>query len=346
NGSGYSVSMPDNNTVAIGATLYGSSAGQVRVFFWNETAWAQKGTQIIGEAAEDQFGGALSMPDSNTVAVGARKNDGNGSNSGHVRIYCRNGSDWAQKGSNLVGEDYGDEFGTSVSMPDSNIVAIGAPKNTGSAASSGHVRIFQWIDTAWVQKGADIDGEETSDESGRAVSMPNANTVAIGATLNNGAVFNAGHVRVFVWNGSAWVQRGTDIEGDYEDGMFGVAVSMPDSNTVGVGANADLGNNNINAGKTRVYSFLSIVGIAENTFGANLSAYPNPTTGQLTINLGSEYRDLVITQSNEMGQTVNSTQHIAQEQKLQYQLVGEPGIYFIEVSTPGKRAVITVIKKQ
>jgi hypothetical protein len=47
------------------------------------------------------------------------------------------------------------------------------------------------------------------------VSISNdGNTVAIGARLNNGGSNSAGHVRVFGYSGSAWVQIGDDIDGE------------------------------------------------------------------------------------------------------------------------------------
>lgn len=57
-------------------------------------------------------------------------------------------------------------------------------------------------------KGADIDGEANDDNSGRVVSINDAGTiVAIGAHKNDGGGSNAGHVRVYEWNGTAWAQR-------------------------------------------------------------------------------------------------------------------------------------------
>ena len=50
---------------------------------------------------------------------------------------------------------------------------------------------------AQIQKGADIDGEAAGDFSGYSVSMPDANTLAIGAINNNGNGTSAGHVRVY-----------------------------------------------------------------------------------------------------------------------------------------------------
>src|SRR5690606_20017637 len=114
----------------------------------------------------------------------------------------------------IDGEASGDWSGTSVSMPDANTIAIGAVLNDGNGINAGHVRIYTLNGSAWIQKGADIDGEAAGDSSGVSVSMPDANTVAIGAGGNNDNGYYAGHVRVYTWNGSAWVQKGTDIDGE------------------------------------------------------------------------------------------------------------------------------------
>ena len=49
--------------------------------------WNQMGADIDGEAAGDESGRSVSLSgDGNIVAIGALLNDGNGSNSGHVRV--------------------------------------------------------------------------------------------------------------------------------------------------------------------------------------------------------------------------------------------------------------------
>ncbi|GIS21539.1 MAG: hypothetical protein CM15mP122_0450 [Bacteroidota bacterium] len=45
-------------------------------------------------------------------------------------------------------------------------MAIGAVGNDGNGLSSGHVRIYDYNGSAWVQVGADIDGEAAGDFSG------------------------------------------------------------------------------------------------------------------------------------------------------------------------------------
>jgi Secretion system C-terminal sorting domain len=255
--SGYSVSMPDANTMAIGAinnsekALY---AGHVRIYSWNGSAWTQKGADIDGEAAGDRSGYSVSMPDANTVAIGAFLNDGKATNAGHVRIYSWSGSAWMQKGTDIDGEAADDQSGYSISMPDANTVAIGADRNDGKATFAGHVRIYSWNGSAWTQKGADIDGEAANDQSGNFVSMPDANTLAIGAWGNDGKATNAGHVRIYSWNGSAWTQKGADIDGEAAGDVSGYSVSMPDANTVAIGAIYNSEKASF-AGHVRIYSW-------------------------------------------------------------------------------------------
>ncbi len=238
--AGCSVSMPDAFTIAVGAYYHDSihtDAGQVRVFSWVNNNWIIKGKAIIGAAADDRFGNAVSMPDANTLAIGAVLNDGGGINRGHVRVYRWNGVEWIQKGNNINGESDSSNSGNSISMPDSNTLAVGAYANTGdSGTASGHVRIFEWKNNSWVQKGADIDGSATGDFSGNSVSMPDANTVAIGALQHDDNGTDVGQVRVFTWNGINWQQKGDEVVGQAPFDRFGWSVHMADANTMAVGS--------------------------------------------------------------------------------------------------------------
>ncbi len=77
------------------------------------------------------------------VAIGAQKNNGNGSNAGHVRIYKNINGTWAQIGPDIDGEAADDWSGFSVSLSkDGSSVAIGARNNDGTASNAGHVRVI------------------------------------------------------------------------------------------------------------------------------------------------------------------------------------------------------------
>jgi hypothetical protein len=155
--------------------------------------------------------------DGDTVAIGAFANDGwRGRDSGHVRIYDWDGSVWTQRGSDIDGEAINDLSGGAVSLSrDGDTVAIGALQNDGNGRNSGHVRIYDWDGSVWMQRGPDIDGEAAGDWSGEAISLSrDGDTVAIGALQNDGNGSNSGHVRIYDWDGRFWRQRGSDIGGE------------------------------------------------------------------------------------------------------------------------------------
>ncbi len=395
--SGSSLSMPDPNTIAIGAGENGvTNNGHVRIYRWNGSSWVQKGLDIDGEASYDHFG-IVSMPDSNTVAIGAYLNDGSFSNAGHVRIYTWNGSAWIQKGLNINGEANDDYSGSSISMPDSYTLAIGAYANDGNGTEAGHVRVYTWKGSAWVQKGMDIDGEALGDWSGRSVSMPDSNTVAIGAMYNDGNGTDAGHVRIYSWNGSDWQQKGNDIDGDAPNDKFGsfvymldsntIAISgpsndangsdaghvrvfkwiygdwvqygvdiygeapfdysgnsicMPDSNTIAIGAPFNDGNGS-DAGHVRVYSFSTIVDVIDKEL-ENIVLFPNPTSNQLNIHVKDMYTHIKVIVRNSIGQEIINKSYTSKN-KIKLEIEGDPGIYFVEVISNNKTKVLKFIKK-
>jgi hypothetical protein len=221
-GFGYSLSLSsDGKTVAIaapgenangdGGNDY-SNSGHVRIFQWIDSTytWKQLGADIEGEVYNARYRSGSSVvslsSDGKTVAFGGPHNDGNGDRSGHVRIFqwTESTSTWTQVGADIDGEKAGDDSGSSVSLSsDGKTVAFGAPYNDGNGSSSGHVRIFQWIESKsiWKQMGADIDGEERGDGSGWSVSLSSdGKTVAIGAPGNDGNGYKySGHVRIFQW---------------------------------------------------------------------------------------------------------------------------------------------------
>ena len=266
--SGRSVSLSsDGTTVAIGATSNdgnGPGSGHVRIYAWNSvtSAWEQQGDDIDGEAEYDQSGYSVSLSsDGTTIAIGAPYNNGNGENSGHVRIYSWNSdtSAWDQQGADIDGEAADDYSGLSVSLSsDGTAVAIGATSNDGNGPGSGHVRIYAWnsATSAWDQQGADIDGEAAGDYSGYSVSLSSDGTsVAIGAPGNDGNGPGSGHVRIYAWNSatSAWEQQGADINGETAEDESGWVSLSCDGMTFAIGVQLNDGNGS-NSGHVRIYS--------------------------------------------------------------------------------------------
>eukprot|EP00956_Cyclotella_meneghiniana_P011961 scaffold16868_cov28-Cyclotella_meneghiniana.AAC.1 len=96
-----------------------------------EDNWQQLGEDIDGEAPCDNSGYSVSISaDGTTVAIGAYANDGNDTNSGHVRVYKLVEDNWVQLGEDIDGEAPRDNSGRSVSISaDGTMVAIGATGN-------------------------------------------------------------------------------------------------------------------------------------------------------------------------------------------------------------------------
>ena len=136
----------DGNRLVIGAPLNdgnGSDSGHARVYQWSGMAWTQLGTDIDGEAADDDSGGSVSLSsDGNRLAIGAGGNDGNGTNSGHVRVYEWSDSTWTQLGADIDGEAANDYSGAVSLSADGNRLAFGSGGNDGNGDASGHVRVY------------------------------------------------------------------------------------------------------------------------------------------------------------------------------------------------------------
>ena len=97
---------------------------------------------------------------------------------------------------------------------------------------SGHVRVFVWNGSQWIQRGENLNGEYEGENFGASIALLEDGTV-----LAVGADNPWGVARVFVWNGLSWVQRGSDLGGVDLGGYFGHVVALSgDGNVLGVGA--------------------------------------------------------------------------------------------------------------
>ena len=231
-GRGLSISA-DGSIVGIGASSNdgpsgtAASMGQVRIYRYtpNKAAvtnvndasfgplgWTRIGSDIYGDAANDQEGSNVALSaDGNTFVTGA---DNGGGGKGRIRTYDWNGIQWNKRGSDIIGEFSGDQFGSSVAISaNGNIIAGAAPRNDGSGnarVDSGSVRVYYWNTNIndWTQQGGDIDGEATGDgNDGIHISLSYDGTIiAIGAPRNDGTDGtldtgnNRGHVRIYKYD--------------------------------------------------------------------------------------------------------------------------------------------------
>ena len=97
------------------------------------------------EAAGDEFGYAVSIDVAgDRIIVGATQNDGNGSNSGHVRVYDLVATTWTQVDDDIDGEAASDIFGRALGISASgHRIAVGATGgDNNSGINTGDVKVY------------------------------------------------------------------------------------------------------------------------------------------------------------------------------------------------------------
>jgi hypothetical protein len=227
--------------------------------FAKQGTWNQLGDDIDSEQPTDVAGKSVSLSaDGSRVAIGAPYNDGNGSDSGHVRVYALSGNAWQQLGADIDGEERQDHSGTSVSLSaDGNRLAIGAPDNSGNGNFAGQVRVYDWSGTEWVQLGGDIDGDNILDRFGYSVSLSaDGKLLAIGSAQDD---FDSppSYVRVYKYSPQVdtWLQRGSDLIGVGNDDNYGISVSLSaDGKRLAIGA-PDNDDNGTDSGEVTAYQW-------------------------------------------------------------------------------------------
>ncbi|HEY4058198.1 MAG TPA: hypothetical protein VGM39_16410 [Kofleriaceae bacterium] len=190
---GDAVAMSDDgNRVAIGSTSANGSemyTGKVDVFSWNGAAWTQMGAPILGSEPAALAGTSVSLSaDGNTVALGASQADGNGPESGEVRVYHFDGTAWTQVGNAMLGAAGASRLGDSVSISADGTRLVACEPGNG-----GIVPYFRLISGTWTLAPGPTFAMGARNGTGIAIS-PDGHTAAVGLPSANSS---HGEVRVY-----------------------------------------------------------------------------------------------------------------------------------------------------
>ena len=189
----------DGNTIVLGFPNANTNAGVVKIYKYTTSAWSLSTSLQGGDY--DFFGSSLAINEDGTrIAIGAVEREiatHNTTQKGYVKVYEYSDSNWTQIGDSIEGENSKDEFGSSLAMNEGgNIIAIGGisasenvttnasilrftpPWMNGSTTAGatitqdvGHVKVYEYSDSNWTQKGSTIDGNEQYDQFGFSVAM-------------------------------------------------------------------------------------------------------------------------------------------------------------------------------
>ena len=153
----------------------------------------------------------------------------------------------------------GSDYGSSIDLnANGDILAIGASTNGDAGGTyAGLVRVFQKNGNTWTQMGNDLTGDVDGDLFGESLSLSDDGlTLAVGAPSNSTAGTYYGQIKIFHFDGTNWVQVGSDIYGSADYESIGSEISLNADGTIlasGSASSADA--NGYNAGKVSVYQF-------------------------------------------------------------------------------------------
>jgi hypothetical protein len=192
-------------------------------------------------AASDYFSESGVALDGDTLVVGARNYDDNGSNSGSVYVFVRSGTTWTQQ-QKLVANDgaSSDWFGNSVAL-DGDTLVVGAYGDDDNGSISGSVYVFVRSGTTWSQQQKLVANDGVaSGKFGDSVAL-NGDTLVVGASGDDDKGDMSGSAYIYVRSGTTWSQQQKLVASDGVAGdSFGVFVAL-DGDTAVVGAYGDDG---------------------------------------------------------------------------------------------------------
>ncbi len=235
------VGAPDNDDA-------GADSGAAYVFRRTDASWTEQAKLVASDAAAgDKFGGSVAIA-GDFVLVGAYGDDDNGSASGSVYVFVRNGETWNQQ-AKLTPNDgaSGDDFGWAVSIC-SNYAVVGAYGDDDTLTGSGSAYVFFHDGANWTQQ-AKLTANDPQASAGFGMSVAiSGDSAIIGAPWTDDGGNDSGSACIFERQGTSWSQRAKLSAQNAEAGaMFGHSVSISGDSVVVGGLYDDEGGNNCGA---------------------------------------------------------------------------------------------------
>lgn len=314
-------------------------AGVARVYYWDDNQWVQKGASFLGSEQGDEYGLDMEMDASGNRVIISSNKDGNG----QVFVYQWQDTSWVQVGQTLGPPSSVYNFGWSVDISATGqSIVVGAIQNISQPLLAGKTFVFDLNANNWVQRGNAITGEDAQDKSGYCVSISDyGDLVAIGSPENDDAATNAGSVRVFRWTGNTWSIQGLNIDGEQEENMCGLTVSLSGDGTVVAVSSSGNDTGGSGAGYVRVFEAQN-AGVPEwENSGFSLS--PNPAKEFVTLETKEKTGVVSVSVHTISGKRM-SVYTFSDFTEVNVPLPFDAGTYFITVETAESRYTTKIVK--
>ena len=205
--------------IAVGAPLNsggGTARGEVRVYQKDNDSWLQLGSDLNGEADNDEFGHSVDLNGDGTIlAVGTKDISHN------TLVYKYDSGSWGLYGNNIYQNVNIGVYKTSIlTKPKLNKTGdklsilqqyneIIFESMTLTTTFSGNIEIKGSLFTGGTMYGDTV-----------ALSY-DGNTMLTGGRKNSDTVYNEGSIEVYTWNGTSWTPKGDFIYGGVNNGLLG-----------------------------------------------------------------------------------------------------------------------------
>jgi hypothetical protein len=191
-GSGSAIKLSaDGSRIVIGAPIFSSSTGSVKVFEWDGAIWSQVGQNLLGSTTLVYFGESVSINSSgDVIAVGAYAENGTGA----VRVYSLISSVWQQIGNTVYGIAAGDRFGEFAIELSGDGTKFSAGSRTHDS-NRGYTKIYFWDNTSttWITKYSTLSGSAVNQTAGFSTLSRDGTKAIVGSpflssTTNSGSM--------------------------------------------------------------------------------------------------------------------------------------------------------------
>ena len=238
-----SVTVAEDSSVTI--TL---SASDVDDTTNSSVEFFQVGEEYVGANDFDRIGNVISLSgDGSTIAYGVSRDDTNGSNTGLVKVFRKEGNNLSQLGADIYGAEANDRLGKDVSLNhDGTILAV---------TSMSDIIVYEYTDTVWIETGRVMFSENDDDEPiffmDYTIQLNSDGTIL----SVSGGEYEDTVVKIYKkQTDNNWSQLGSEITGFRYLSKNSMSLSS-DGLTIAIGdpSNADIAGD---AGEARVLKFI------------------------------------------------------------------------------------------
>ena len=124
-------------------------------------AQTQIGQDIVGDMPDDNFGWGVALSaDGNVLAVSGTRNDNNGTDAGHIRVYSKTSGTWTQIGQDIEGPNPDDQIGYKIALSDDgSTLAFSATYSKyviNNISYGGFVKVYKNVNGSWIQMAQEL----------------------------------------------------------------------------------------------------------------------------------------------------------------------------------------------